>query len=132
MCKGNRVFNQFALVISSLGLGGLLGAYAKAILDKRQLKFSKIFDFKEVRYKATIILMLTAMNPSKYELGQLKMRRPDMNGIEDLDRELELEYRNAMLYASDSVLKNFRVFLKDKSMANYEAVAHAMRRDLYF
>ena len=124
--------NQFALVISSLGLGGLLGIFAKSVLDKRQLKFSKIFDFKEVRYKAIAMLMLTAANPSEYELTQLRMHRPDMNGIENLNRELELEYHNAMLYASDEVLKNFRAFLEDKSMKNYEAVARAMRRDLYF
>jgi hypothetical protein len=61
--------NQLALVISSLGLGGLLGVFAKSALDKRQLKFSKVFDFKEVRYKAIAMLMLTAANPSEYELA---------------------------------------------------------------
>jgi hypothetical protein len=75
--------------------------------------------------------MLTAVNPSKYELAQLQRRRPDMNGVEDLYRELELEYHNAMLFASDKVLKHFAAFLQDKTMANYEAVARAMREDLY-
>jgi hypothetical protein len=28
--------------------------------------------------------------------------------------------------------EEFQVLLKDKSIVNYEAVAHAMRRDLYF
>lgn len=125
------MWNEIALALSSLGVGGLLGVFAKSILDKRQLKFSKVFDYKEVRYKAITILMLTAVNPSPYELAQLKLRRPEMNGVEDLDRELELEYHNAMLYASPRVLKNFAIFLKDKSMANYEAVAQAMRQDLY-
>ena len=54
-----------------------------------------------------------------------------MSGVEDLHREVELEYHNAMLFASDKVLKHFATFLGDKSMANYEVVARAMREDLY-
>ena len=66
------MFNQLALALSSLGIGGLLGVFAKSALDKRQLKFPRSSDFKEVRYKAIGVLMLTAINPSKYELTQLK------------------------------------------------------------
>jgi hypothetical protein len=123
--------NNIALLLSGLGVGGLLGVFAKSILDKRQFKFSKVFDYKEIRYKAITILMLTAVHPSEYELAQLKRRRPDMKGVDHLDRELELEYHNAMLYASDQVLQSFKAFLNDKSITNYEAVARAMRRDLY-
>jgi hypothetical protein len=125
------MINDFALILSSLGVGGLLGVFVKSVLDKRQLKFSKVFDYKEVRYKAITILMLAAVNPTKYDLAQLRIRRPEIADLDDLDRELDLEYHNAMLYASDSVLRNFKVFLADKSMVNYEAVARAMRRDLY-
>ncbi len=125
------MLNQLALILSSLGVGGLLGVFAKSFLDKRQLKFSKVFDYKEVSYKAIAILMLAAVNPTKYDLAQLRIRRPEITDLDDLGRELDLEYHNAMLYASDRVLRIFEVFLKDKSMANYEAVARAMRRDLY-
>jgi phosphopantetheinyl transferase (holo-ACP synthase) len=125
------MINEVALALSSLGVGGLLGVFAKSFLDKRQLKFSKVFEYKEARYKAITILMLTAVNPSKYELAQLKLRRPDMEGVEELNKELELEYQNAMLYASNKVLKNFEAFLTEKSLKNYRAVAQAMRKDLY-
>jgi hypothetical protein len=64
-------------------------------------------------------------------LRRSKIHRPEMSSTEDLDRELELEYHNAMLYSSDDVMRSFAAFLKDKSMAKYEAVARAMRRDLY-
>lgn len=75
--------------------------------------------------------LLSAANPTKYDLAQLKLRRPEIADLDDLGRELELEYHKAMLFASDDVLRRFDVFLTDKSMANYEAVARAMRRDLY-
>ena len=125
------MLSNVVAILSGLGVGGLLGVFAKSVLDKRQLKFTKVFDYKETRYKALTILMLTAVNASKYELAQLKRHRPDMNGIDDLHRELELEYHNAMLFASDKVLKHFAIFLRDMSMANYETVAKAMREDLY-
>lgn len=125
------MLNDLALIFSSLGVGGLLGAFAKSLLDKQQLRFTKLFDYKERRYQAISIRMLTAADPSDYRLAQLRMRRPDIGGIEDLDKELELEYRNAMLYASDEVLRCFAAFLEEKSLANYQTVAHAMRKDLY-
>lgn len=125
------MLSNVVAILSGLGVGGLLGVFAKSALDKRQLKFTKVFDYKETRYKALTILMLTAVDPSKYGLGQLKRHRPDMNGLDDLHRELELEYHNAMLFASDKVLRHFATFLRDKSMENYEVVARAMRADLY-
>lgn len=123
--------NQIALVVTSLGIGSLLGAYAKAVLDKRQLKFTKIFEYKEARYKAIMIMMWVAMHPNEHELTLLQMRRPEINNVDKLHRELELEYYNAMLYASRRVLKQLRAFLDDKSLTNWQAVTRAMKKDLY-
>jgi hypothetical protein len=75
--------------------------------------------------------MLAALDPSEYELAQPKMRRPDIRDLKDLDRELYLEYNNAMLFASAKVQKSFGDFLKEKTITNYWAVAKAMRKDLY-
>jgi hypothetical protein len=122
---------EIVSLVSGLGFGGLVGIFAKSALDKQQMKFTKVFDFKEVRYKALTILMLTATGQSDYAWHQLRLRRPEINKVEDLDNELRTEYYNAMLFASDKVLKNFKVFLADKTIANYQAVAHAMREDLY-
>lgn len=124
--------NRVALILSGLGVGGLLGTFAKAVPDKRQLKFTKVFDYKEARYKATAVLVLAAANPTKYDLAQLKLRRPEITDLDDLDRELELEYHNAALYASNRVLSVFEAFLQDKSFSNYQVVARAMRRELVF
>lgn len=123
--------NGIALVLSSLGVGGLLGAFAKSILDKRQLKFSKVFDYKERRYQAITILMWVAMNPSEHEFTMLKRHRPELTDTDGLDRELQLEYYNMMTYASNKVLTNFKAFLDDKSLVNWQAVAKAMKKDLY-
>jgi len=125
------VLTQITLVLTSLGLGGLLGAYAKAVLDKRQLKFTKIFEYKEARYKAIMIMMWVAMNPNEHELTLLQMRRPEIDNVDKLHRELELEYHNAMLYASRRALRKLRAFLDDKTVANWTAAVRAMKKDLY-
>lgn len=71
------------------------------------------------------------MNPSKYELEQLKRHRPDIQNFKNLDRELEMEYHNAMLFASDQVLSSLRVFIDNKTPDNWVVVAQNMRKDLY-
>lgn len=125
------MLNTVALILSSVGFGGLIGALAKSVLDRRHLKFTKVFDYKERRYQAIVILMWVAMNPTKYEFDMLKQHRPVITDSDKLDRELALEYHNAMLYASNRVLKNFSAFLEDKSQANWRAVTRAMKQDLY-
>jgi hypothetical protein len=121
-----------SLLLSGLGVGGLIGAYAKSLLDQRQLRFSKVFDFKEVRYKAIMILMWVAMHPDDHEFAMLKQHRPQIVGVAELDRELQLEYHNAMLYASDDVLEGLSIFMEQKDIAAWKAVTRAMRDDLYF
>lgn len=123
--------SELALVLSSLGVGGLLGVFAKAVLDKRQLKFSKVFDYKERRYQAIVILMWVAMNPSEHELQMLRRHRPELANDDGLNRELELEYHNMMIYASNNVLVSFKKFLNEKNLANWKSVTRAMKKDLY-
>lgn len=125
------MINSLALILSGLGVGGLLGAYAKALLDKQQLKFSKLFDYKEARYKALTIMMWVAMNPTEYELAMLRKHRPEIKNTEDLERELQLEYHNSMIFASDGVIDALAAFLEDKTTANWKTVTRAMKRDLY-
>jgi len=124
--------SSLALVLSGLGIGGLLGAYAKALLDKQQLKFSQLFDFKQARYKAISVLIGAAIDPIESELANLRKHGyDDIKTPEDLDRLLRLEHHNALIFASDDVMRAFRAFLTDKSTVNWEEMARAIKRDLY-
>ena len=123
--------NNWTVILTSLLSGGILGVVIKGILDKRYHRFSQAFEFKQARYKAISILMLTAMNPNKYEFRQLKRHRPDIEGLKDLDRELEMEYYNSMLFASQKVTSALKEFINKKDLVNYQKVAHAMRKDTY-
>jgi hypothetical protein len=119
------------LALSALGIGGLLGVIAKSFFDKQHHKFSKVFEYKEARYKAIMILMWIAMNPSEYELAQLSKHRPDIKSAKELDRELSLEYHNAMLFAPDEVLETLKIFMEKKDLASWKKIARAMKKDLY-
>ena len=103
--------SDITFLISALGVGGVLGAIVKYFFDKRQLRFSKVFKYKEARYKAIMILMWVAMNPDDYEFKQLGTHRPEIKGKTELNRELELEYHNVILFASDEVLDSLLMFL---------------------
>ncbi len=123
---------NITLILSALGIGSLLGVFVKSFLDKQQHKFSKVFEYKETRYKAIMILMWVSMNPSEYELSKLAKHRPDIKSLEELDKELNLEYHNTMLFASDEVLESFHVFLQQKDIVSWETTVRAMKKDLYF
>lgn len=126
------MLNEIVISLASgLSLGSLIGIFAKSALDKQRFRFTKVFDFKERRYQAISILMLAAVNPSGYSWDQLRLRRPEIAKPEDLDDELKTEYYNAMIFASDKVLRHLQIFLEDKTLASYGHVAEAMREDLY-
>jgi hypothetical protein len=94
---------------TSLGVGSLLGVFAKSALDKRQLKFSKVLSTKR-RTKSHHDTYVGSDEPDSYEFEQLSAHRPDLSTAEKLNRELEIEYHNAMLYASRRALKQLRAF----------------------
>lgn len=123
--------SYLSLIISSLGVGGLLGVFAKAVFDKRQLRFSKVFDYKERRYQAIVIMMWAALDLSGKEIEELTKHRPDIADAKRLDRELELEYYNSTLYASAKVRRHLRTFIDDKSLDTWERTVAAMKKDLY-
>jgi hypothetical protein len=77
-------------------------------------------------------MMWAALDVSGQEMEELKKHRPDIINARRLERELELEWNNDLLYASKRVLKYFRAFIDEKSIENWRATVKAMKKDLYF
>lgn len=123
--------SDLTLIITALGVGGLLGAFAKGLIDKRHLRFSKVFDYKERRYQALAILMWVKANPTEGEFRKLIERRPDLPDVSALERELNLEVHNSLLYASRKVSRRLQAFISDSDLEKYDAVIRAMKKDLY-
>ncbi len=89
-------------VLTILGIGTLLNSVWIYILNKRKIKSESNQQFKDVRYKAIIILAYSLVYFDKSK--PLQTHRPEINSKNDIFDELFIEWRNMMLYAGDSVI----------------------------
>lgn len=122
--------NQLLTAIGFIGLGGLLKSILDFFIGSRKAKQDAQLTFKEVRYKA-IILMSYALVYYEREKTMLVVNRPDITSIQRLENELQAEFINMSLYASDDVIKKLKTFLESPTTGSLNHLAIAMRKDLY-
>jgi hypothetical protein len=111
-------------------LGAVVGAYVQSKFQYRKQLNEYEHDLKKQRYLAINILLLTKLD-IKNRFESLKRKRPDITTEEELDKEIEMEYMNAFIFASDEVLWHFGLFVSDTSRKNYSYTTEAMRKDLW-
>lgn len=116
--------------VTALGIGGIAGALANLAVDRWKQSRTQLFEFKQRRYAAIVILMIARIGP-KEDLPKLARVRPDLPSLDDVYRELDVELLNSFLYASDPVIANLAEFIQSPSRRGLLAVADVMRRDLY-
>lgn len=121
---------QFFDFLTVLGIGSLFGIFFQSYLDRKNKVGLSQFKLKESRYKATIILMWTKLNPKK-ELKHLRYYRNDISNLMVLEREIKLELYNSLLFAGDNVIKALKNFIKEPNHKNYSVTVLEMRKDLY-
>lgn len=118
-------------VLTSSVIATLLGD----ILERRkQQRFSEQ-QLKETRYKIIIAKMGVHMNPKYIEQIHFEKPKTDLEPkklIEDLRRELEMEWYNSWLFASDDVIRNLKEFIFKPDELNYGKTVLSMRKDLGF
>lgn len=100
------------------------------MLKNREIKSQTQHDFKNVRYKA-IILLANALLDFEKHLPELKKHGRDFISKEQLVEELKIERNNMILFASDQAIKTLSEFVSEPSENNYYEFAIAMRKDLY-
>lgn len=116
--------------IGLIGIGGLLKGLFDFFIADRKRKSETKHQFKETRYKAIILLCYAYVNFDK-EGTNLIVQRPDINSKERLFNELNAEWINMTLYASDKVLLAMKKFLESKNPTEFNELILAMRKDLY-
>ncbi|WP_415326087.1 hypothetical protein [Chryseobacterium sp. MMS23-Vi53] len=117
--------------VALIGIGGLLkSAFDYFYVEKRKRKDQSRHEFKELRYKAILILCHSLLD---YEtsIEKLSNHRPDIQSKEELIKEIELEWFNMALYASDTVILATKKFILSNSHENLTNMILAMRRSLY-
>ena len=120
-----------ATVLGLLGLGGLLGTYFRILWERQNSALLQKQEFKETRYKCIIVLLLSYLDFEKNKPMLHQHGRPYIKTIEDLKEELQLEWNNMILFASNRVLSTMNKFIEKPTQSNFRLVALAMRKDLW-
>jgi hypothetical protein len=117
-------------VVGLIGIGGLLKSIIDFFINNRKLRADTRHQFKEIRYKAILVLLYALMYYDK-EQDQLKKHRPDIKTKDDLINEIRAEWTNMILFASDKVITTTQNFILEPNMANFNKTLLAMRKSLY-
>lgn len=124
------IYQNIVSTIGLIGFGAILKSIVDSILKKKEIRQQKQNDFKEVRYKAIILLMYGLLDFEKSNFEFQKHGR-NFHTIQDLIEEIKIERNNMILFASDKVIILIKDFINQPIEANYYKVAIAMRKDLY-
>jgi len=117
-------------LVGAIGLGSILGAFFQSLFQHQQQIKEHEHELKSKRYKCIMILMLTKLNPEE-GMKHMQDHRPDLTNIKDVEKEIETELLNAILFASDGVIKAMKDFVVLSNHQNYIKAALEMRKDLF-
>ncbi|OGS23332.1 MAG: hypothetical protein A2252_09630 [Elusimicrobia bacterium RIFOXYA2_FULL_39_19] len=120
-----------ASTLALLGIGGLLGTYFRILWERKNSALLQKQEFKEVRYKCVIILLLAYLDFEKSKTHLHRQGRENINTLQDLEDELLTEWNNMILFASEEVLFAMKQFLKNPSYEKFIHIAINMRKDLW-
>ena len=124
------VYEEILAVLGVLGVGSLVATSLTYILEKRkQVRLSEL-ELKETRYKIIIAKMGVHLNPDYLKQIHFEPKRRDLNPKE-IRKELEMEWYNSWLFASDEVVKTLKEFILKPNYTNYGKTVLAMRKDLW-
>lgn len=125
-------YEEIITVLGVVGIGGIVATSITYILEKRkQIKFREQ-ELKETRYKIIIAKMGVLLN-SKYLDNIIFQTKKEEKTIDSewVKKELEMEWFNSWLFASDDVVYNLKAFILQPNNTNYGKTVLAMRKDLW-
>ena len=124
------VISLLIAFITALGFGGVLGAFFQARFEQQKQVKEQEREMKQKRYGVILILLLTKLDP-KTGLAKMRDHRPDLKSLPDVEKEIETEFLNGILFASDDVIRALAEFIQNPIRSSYVKVATAMRKDLW-
>ena len=132
MNTNNEITDLMPIITAMIAI---ISAYATSKFqfwtEKNKKEVEKRNEFKEPRYKAIILLMVSALNFEKNKPMLQLHGRNYINTIDDLIDELDTEWKNMILYANDKVIKAMGEFVKNPTENNFWKTTLEMRKDLY-
>jgi hypothetical protein len=123
-------FEAVASLITVLGAGTILCAYFQSQFEHKKQVKEKEHELKSRRYKTILILMLTKLY-LKNGLRHIAEFRNDLKNVPDVEKKIETELLNSVLFANDEVIKSLDSFVQEPSRDTYIKTAIAMRKNLW-
>jgi hypothetical protein len=123
-------FQDVITIVGLLGIGAITPKVFEYFSDRQKIKDQSKHDYKQVRYKALILLMYGYLDFEKRNEYLVKYNRNFQNK-EALLEELTTEWTNMTLYSSDEVIKAMKKYIQSPNMDTYIVTTLAMRKDLY-
>lgn len=123
-------------LFGAFGIGSLIGIVVKHFLDRKNELQLKLKVINEEKYRTILIYMSIILNPSNKDHFVLNdtiiCSLNDENRIIDYSTsKLNEYYYQSLLYASDDVMRSFKLFLLNPNRENYIITAQKMRIDLW-
>jgi hypothetical protein len=123
-------------LITALGIGSAIGIIIKSFLDRDSEMKIKLKTINEEKYRTILIYMSIVINPSNknhFILNDelLYALKEDKEIYSYTLSKLNEYYYQSLLYASDDVLRAFKVFISNSTRENYVLTAQKMRLDLW-
>lgn len=127
---------QIISLLTALGVGSAIGVIIKHILDRNAELKIKLKTINEEKYKTILIYMSIILNPKNKDHFVLNdnilYSIKNENDIQEYaTSKLKEYYYQSLLYASDDVMRAFKLFLARPDRQNYIITAQKMRADLW-
>ena len=127
---------QIISLVTGLGIGSIVGVVIKHLLDRNAELKIKLKTINEEKYRTVLIYMSIIINPKNKD--HFVLNDNILHGLktENEIREYALSkldeyYYQSLLYASDDVMKAFKLFLTNPNREKYIFTAKKMRADLW-
>jgi hypothetical protein len=127
---------QIISLIGALGLGSALGIVIKHLLDRNAELKIKLKAINEEKYRTILIYMSIFITPKNKDYFVLNDQilydlKKESDIQEYVSSKIKAYYYQSLLYASDDVMKSFKLFLMNPNKENYILTAQKMRMDLW-
>lgn len=127
---------QIIPLLTALGIGSAIGVVIKHILDRNAELKIKLKTINEEKYRTILIYMSIILNPQNKNHFVLNdnilYSIKNENDIQEYAKsKLKEYYYQSLLYASDDVMRSFKLFLAEPDRQNYIITAKKMRVDLW-
>ncbi len=111
-------------LITALGIGSIIGAIVKHLLDRNSELKIRLKTINEEKYRTVLIYMSIVINPINKDHFVLNDNiLYELKNEDDIRKyalsKLNEYYYQSLLYASDDVMKSFKLFLSNPTREKY-------------